>query len=808
MIAEVALNIPLRRGFDYLVPEGLVERVKAGARVIVPFGSRLRSGIVTALKDASSVPLAQLRALHEVPDEPVLFSEELLGFTRRLADYYFCGWGEVLEAALPTGMGVRFRSHYSLRAPGAPARVPAGLTPSVWAFVCGTGEWDAKGWQAAGAVEADWAWLQAQSRPGGLVATRLEFAGTRSRPATEKWVRLLGAPPPARGRRNPLRETRREGVLRILQAEGEVPLAHLRSALGDPGAVLRQLAAEGLLEVRQRRVQRRPYAAVGSTPAPFFELNPDQAAASRIVCEALLRPAYRAFLLEGVTGSGKTEIYLHAVREALSAGRDCLVLVPEIALTAAIVERFRSRFGDQVAVLHSGLSEGERFDEWSRIHGGRAPIVIGARSAVFAPLPRLGLVVVDEEHDPSYKQDETPRYNGRDAALLRAYRAGAVALLGSATPSLEATHNVAQGKLERIVLPQRISSRPMPEVQIIGMRQTPRQPGSLMFSRRLVAALRETLLAGDQAILFLNRRGFAQLARCTACDGPVLCAQCSISMTYHQVERRLRCHRCDYARPLPQRCPQCEAQAMEIVGIGTERIEQEVGVMFPEARVLRVDSDTLRRRGELERMLQGIRERAYDVIIGTQILSKGHDFPHITLVGAVLADVSLNLPDFRAAERTFQILTQMAGRAGRGERPGRVLIQTYSERHYALIHVADHDSVSFNAQELEVRRGTNSPPWSSQVLVWVSSPLHAKARALAGEVAAALRRTARPDVVVMGPAEAPIAKLHNRYRWMILLRAPTSARIQPMLQSVLTEGAFKTGAKERIAVDVDPYNLL
>ncbi|MBI3991941.1 MAG: primosomal protein N', partial [Candidatus Lambdaproteobacteria bacterium] len=550
------------------------------------------------------------------------------------------------------------------------------------------------------------------------------------------------------------------------------------------------------------------YGAVGTTPAPFFELNADQATAFQTVREALDRSAYRAFLLEGVTGSGKTEIYLHAVRETLAAGRDCLVLVPEIALTAAIVERFRSRFGDQVAVLHSGLSEGERFDEWSRVHGGRARIVIGARSAVFAPLRRLGLVVVDEEHDASYKQDEAPRYHGRDAALLRAYRAGAVALLGSATPSLEATHNVAQGKLERIVLPARISQRPLPQVRIVGMHRTPRQPGSIMFSRQLVEALRETLLAGDQAILFLNRRGYAQLAHCTACKAPVLCAQCSISMTYHHVERRLQCHRCDYTRPLPVRCPQCAAQAMEIVGIGTERIEQEVGVIFPQARVLRVDSDTLRRRGELERMLRGIRERAYDVIIGTQILSKGHDFPHITLVGAVLADVSLNLPDFRAAERTFQILTQMAGRAGRGERPGRVLIQTYSERHYALVHVADHDSASFNAQELELRRDTNSPPWSSQVLVWVSSPRFEKARALAGEAATALRRVSRPEVTLLGPAEAPIAKLHNRYRWMILLRAPSMARIQPMLHAVLAEGALKIGAKERIAVDVDPYNLL
>jgi primosomal protein N' (replication factor Y) len=393
------------------------------------------------------------------------------------------------------------------------------------------------------------------------------------------------------------------------------------------------------------------------------------------------------------------------------------------------VERFRSRFGEQVAVLHSRLGEGERFDEWSRVHRGEATIVIGARSAVFAPLHNLGLVIVDEEHDSSYKQEESPRYQGRDAALMRAYKAGAVAVLGSATPALESVRNVALGKLTRLVLGERVSARPMPEVALVGLRATPRQPGSIMFSRQLVEALRATLLRKEQAILFLNRRGFAQLARCKGCDAPVLCDNCTLALTYHQVAGQLRCHRCDFQRALPERCPDCGAPEIELVGLGTERIEQEVGIVFPEARVLRMDSDTLRARGELERMLQAIRDRDYDIIIGTQILSKGHDFPHITLVGAVLADLSLNLPDFRAAERTFQLLTQMAGRAGRGDQPGTVMIQTYNPEHYSLVHVMDHDAAAFAQDELAMREETGAPPFSCQALVWSSSAEAARARA-------------------------------------------------------------------------------
>jgi primosomal protein N' (replication factor Y) len=454
------------------------------------------------------------------------------------------------------------------------------------------------------------------------------------------------------------------------------------------------------------------------------------------------------------------------------------------------------------------MGEGERFDEWRRVHEGQARIVIGARSAVFAPLENLGLVVVDEEHDGSYKQDEAPRYQGRDAAIMRAHQNGAVVLLGSATPSLESSHNVALGKLERMLLPSRIEDRPMPQVEILDLKRQPRQKGSPLFTSYLVECLREVLLKKEQAILFLNRRGFANLVRCPDCEYVVVCDHCSISLTYHSAEKRLRCHRCDFNRPMPASCPDCGGAAPVVLGLGTERIEQEMAVIFPDARILRMDSDTLRRRGELERMLEGIRNRDYDLIIGTQVLSKGHDYPHITLVGAVLADVSLNLPDFRSAERTFQLLTQMAGRAGRGALPGRVLIQTYSPEHYSLEMVRTHDTPGFTALELQSRQDAGTPPYCSQTLIWVTGPREDRVQALAHEVAQRLRAVAAGSVQVLGAVEGPIRKIKNRFRWMILLRSASIGPIHALLNRVLDDPTLRLGAKERIAVDVDPYHVM
>ncbi|MCZ6645358.1 MAG: primosomal protein N' [SAR324 cluster bacterium] len=807
MIAEVALNLPLRRTFDYLIPSEHRERIASGCRVIVPFGNRLSSGIVVGLKDHSSLAPERLKPLRQPGEGGVLFSEELLRFTRWMGEYYFCGWGEVLERALPSGLGANIRVRFRMKQSNGGQNAARALSENMRDFLARHEEWDEAQWKKAGASEKELHWLWRQKSSGGALEVVYEYAGNRKRPAMEKWVRAATLQaPPERGRRNPRKETRKDKVLRLLREEGEVAMGRLKAVVSAPSAVLKQLREEGLVEIVEREAVRRFR---GTAPAePFLQLNSDQETALTSISEGLRGGAYRAFLLEGVTGSGKTEVYLYAVREALALGRSCLLLVPEIVLTESIVNRFRSRFGDQVAVLHSGMSEGERFDEWRRVHEGHASIVIGARSAVFAPLSNLGLVVVDEEHDGSYKQDEAPRYHGRDAAMMRAHQNGAVVVLGSATPSLEAVHNIAQGKLERLRLPLRIKNRPMPEVEILDLKSQPRQKGSPLFTRYLVDNLREVLLRKEQAMLFLNRRGFANLVRCKACDETLLCEHCSITLTYHQAEERLRCHRCDFNRTMPVVCPACQAPAMEVIGLGTERIEREIEMMFPEARVLRMDSDTLRKRGELERMMEGIRRREYDVIIGTQVLSKGHDFPYITLVGAVLADVSLNLPDFRAAERTFQLLTQMAGRAGRGELPGKVLIQTYSPEHYSLDSVRNHDIAAFTNREMSSRQDTASPPFSSQTLIWVSGPNAVRAEALAHTVAGNLRQAAQKDVEVLGAVEGPIKKINNRFRWMILLKARSIRPLHRVLGRVFENPAYRLGRDERVAVDIDPFNLM
>ncbi|MCH8842239.1 MAG: primosomal protein N' [SAR324 cluster bacterium] len=813
-IAEVAVNIPLQCTFDYRLDGESTQQIVPGSRVVVPFGRTMRSGVVVGLKDRSELPAERLKTIHSVVEAQPLFTPELLRFTHWVAEYYFCGWGEVLDAALPSGLSLRIRSIYRFR-PGADTeRALALLTPKLRRWFGRRAVWSAKQWAVAAPGEVERGWLD-QQIAAGTVEVIHDVAGYRHGPREEKWLRNVAGGSAQRATDSGLygkgrpegRETRKAQVLRMVQEAGELSMARLREVMPSPWKAVRQLESEGALEAFTKPAQL-PAPVSMPDVEPFYDLNPDQRAAYEAVHSALAAGRYLGFLLEGVTGSGKTEVYLHAVRETLERKRSALLLVPEIALTADIVTRFRARFGDRVAVLHSGMDQRTRSEQWMRVWQGRAPIVIGARSALFAPLPNLGLVVVDEEHDPSYKQDETPRYHARDAGLMRAREAGAVALLGSATPSMESLRNVRMGKLERLVLPSRVRNRSMPVVEILDLRSTPRQKGCAFFTRHLVEALHETLRQGDQAILFLNRRGFANLVQCDQCGEPAVCANCSLSLVYHQIVERLRCHHCDYSQPMPSVCTACGTDGMKIVGFGTERIEEEMGRLFPKARILRMDSDTLRRKGALESMLQGIRERRYDLIIGTQILTKGHDFPHITLVGAVLADVALNLPDFRASERTFHLLTQMAGRAGRGSSAGRVVIQTYQPEHHALVHVSTHDTAQFAEAELAIREAALTPPYAHMVMIWASSTRVDRAERLAGELYHRIQAARPESVTVDGPAEAPIRKLNKRYRWMVRLRAKQAAPMRLLLHRVLGEGKFKVNRPDRIVVDVDPHNLL
>jgi primosomal protein N' (replication factor Y) len=541
--------------------------------------------------------------------------------------------------------------------------------------------------------------------------------------------------------------------------------------------------------------------------AKRVSLTRDQSEALAPITAAIRAREAHAFLLHGVTGSGKTEIYLRAVATALDAGRRALVLVPEITLTHQILARLRGRFGDALAVLHSGLRPGERLEQWLRLKSGAAPIAVGARSALFAPIDDLGLIVIDEEHDGAYKNEEGFRYHARDLARLRARAAGCPVVLGSATPSLEARYAADRGELTRIVLAHRIGGQPLPAVEIVDLareRDSAPRGRKLILSRPLRAALAETLRAGGQTILFLNRRGFSTRIFCFDCGHAEHCIDCDVGLVYHASDGALHCHYCEHRRPPPERCAHCGAPDTALLGLGTERLEEEVRAQFPHARIARLDRDTAARRGATEEVLRALRAGALDVLIGTQMVAKGHDFPGVRLVGVVAADVGLHLPDFRAAERTFQLLTQVAGRAGRDRAPGRVIVQTFVPDHYAIRPVRDHDYETFYAQELAHRRALGFPPLGHLASVIVSAEQEADAAAGAAQLAAAI--AAESACEVLGPAPAPLPRLRGRHRQQMLIKGEQDAVHSAARAAIAASARLRDGVTA--AVDVRPWSML
>ncbi len=598
---------------------------------------------------------------------------------------------------------------------------------------------------------------------------------------------------------------RQREILARIRAAGESSLSQLRSEFAAPHAPLQRLVERGYLAASAAERRRDPFLDQPVVPDLPAVPTAAQALALKELGAALEAGGFRPLLLHGVTGSGKTEVYLQAIAAALAAGRQALVLVPEIALTPQLVARFRARFGATrgIAVLHSGLSDGERYDAWRTIAEGSTDIVIGARSAVFAPLSKLGIIVVDEEHEASYKQGEGFRYHARDLALLRGGREGATVLLGSATPSLTTWYRAQQGQIGYLTLAERVGDRQLPDVELLDLRAAP--PAGVL-AAPLAMALATTLERGEQALLLLNRRGFAPYLLCADCGTTFRCPNCEITLTYHQGRRQLRCHYCDHAETPAACCPQCQGANLFPEGAGTERLEEELTALLPTARIARMDRDTTTRKGAhrslVERMLAG----EIDVLVGTQMVAKGHDFPGVTLVGVVGADSTLNFPDFRSAERTFALLSQVAGRAGRGARPGRVLVQTYSPEHYALQCAAHHDYAAFSAQELAFRQELGYPPFGFLVNLVFSGNDAARVETAAAELAAALAGHAG-EVELLGPAPCPLARLRGRHRHQLLLKAPTRSPLRlllnrlPSLQKRLPAGVS-------VGIDVDPLDML
>jgi len=537
-------------------------------------------------------------------------------------------------------------------------------------------------------------------------------------------------------------------------------------------------------------------------------LTDAQKTAVDAISASLAEGTFRTFLLHGITGSGKTEVYLQSIETVLSQGKSCLFLVPEISLTPAAASEFFGRFGEQVAILHSAFTDPERSGQWRRVREGKARVVVGTRSSIFAPVANLALVVVDEEHEGGYKQDEAPRYHGRDVAIVRARAAGATVVLGSATPSLESRYNVERGKYDLLQLPERVEKRPLPTVKVVDMRaeflETRRQD---LFSRALDEAIEKRLENREQVILLLNRRGFSSFVTCRSCGERIECQNCSVTLTHHRRHGKLLCHYCDYAQPIPTACPDCKSEYLYFVGSGSEKVEDHLRERFPKARIARLDRDSVRGRGQYEAVLNGFREGDYDILTGTQMVAKGHDIPNVTLVGVVSADIGLGMPDFRAAERTFQILTQVAGRAGRGDLAGQVFVQTWNPDHYAIRFAAAQDYDGFYEKELHFRRMLHYPPFVAAATLTIRSRKLEEALTLSGRLGQHLKDRSS-GVRIQGPAAAPLAKLKSEFRYLFLLKAQNRRSLAQTLRRAKSFAQENRWPATALITDVDPMNLM
>ncbi|HYF39224.1 MAG TPA: primosomal protein N' [Gemmatimonadales bacterium] len=799
--ALVALPLPLATPYTYRIPDTLGDRVTPGARVVVPVRRRELVGVVVSL-DAEKPP-AQPREVLAVPDPEPALTAELLATAQWIAGYYGAPLGLTLKAILPRGMWGESQVIVSLR---NGTRGLGGLAGEVAAWLAARGGEAAVQTASRAFKRPLWDVVERLSRVEA-VSLRVQPPDTDASRLTERTLYLAGDRPTLLERDSLFkRRPRQRQLYEVLESlGGGAPVRHLSEQLGFKAGVVKALVQQGLARIEDTELIRDPFAGA-PVVAPPTELTGDQSAALRAIGEL---PPGSGALLFGVTGSGKTLVYLEAVRRALAEGRGAIVLVPEIGLTPQAVSRFRGAFGNDIAVLHSGLSDGERADAWRLLRRGERRVAVGARSAIFAPVARLGLIVIDEEHEASYKNGETPRYHTVQVAAVRARLEGARLVLGSATPSLE-THARTEDGLGLLRLPERIAARPLPPVEIIDLRSAPRVEGTgpVVWSVALDTAITAALARREQALLLLNRRGYAAFLLCPDCGEVWQCPRCSISLTVHQSPAALRCHYCLHEEPLPFTCRVCANPVQQMRGVGTQQLERVLIERYPDARIARMDLDTTSTKWSHQRILASVERGDIDLLIGTQMIAKGLDFPNVTLVGVVDADTGLYLPDFRSAERTFQLLAQVAGRAGRGPKGGRVLVQTRHPTHHALVRAAAHDAEGFVAEERRLRELPPYPPAVSLVNLICSGQdereVGRRAADLADWCGALMAKHGLP-ISVLGPAPCPLVRIKERWRWHVLLKGPSEA-----LGRVVRYAArrLERGGKTRVVIDRDPVSLL
>jgi len=833
LLADVALPVPLDQSFTYTIPAEFVPVTHVGSRVLVPFGKKRLSGIVVGLPSTTTV--RALKPILDVLDVAPAVSAELLQLGRWIADYYLAPLGEVLKAFLPQGISVENKVTVSLKLPldqaaaalldtSAPQRAKV-----IRALQTGR-EFSINQLRKKADVKGIYPIVMDLFKAGVLEITdRLET--NRSRPRIEKFVLKKNDAEGLvlRG------ETQQRLLIRIRQLTSEpYSVRLLLKETGASSSSLKKLIERGTIEIVEREVDRKVEfeADPGVSQISSLQLTGAQLRALQAINASIRSANHKTYLLHGITGSGKTQVYIEAIREVIEAGKTAIVLVPEISLTPQIVRRFRMHFGDAVAVMHSRMSDGERYDAWRFCREGKYKIVIGPRSAIFAPLENLGLIVVDEEHEASYKQFETaPRYNARDVAVVRGQQTNTVVVLGSATPSIESYYNAQSGKYALLELPERIDDAVLPSISLVNMADEHKRRYAAMkveaakigrkafeggfhsISLLLEQKIRDRLQKKEGIILLQNRRGFAPFIECVECGNVERCNRCDVTLTYHLVKKHLRCHYCGLVRPVPLVCAKCGSSQLKLQGFGTQRVEQDVARIFPDARVLRMDLDTTTRKGAHDKLLQQFGRGEADILLGTQMVAKGLDFPRVTLVGVISADTQMLLPDFRSAERTFQLLTQVAGRAGRSSLRGEVIIQSYQTEHYGLKHVLDHNYRAFYEEELRYRMSALYAPFARLVLVELRGSGEKKVEATAEEFSRRFRRLS-PGTVLLGPAPAVISKIKDNYRWHIIIKAakandPNSALVRRAVTRVVHEiSSSSVYAGVKIAVDVDPQGIL
>lgn len=799
--ASVVVDVPAQgtdKPFDYIVPDKWKNIIQPGMRVIVPFGFRKLSGFVVELKNETSIDA--VKPIQSLLDPVPVLNKELLQLGDWLSETTLCYKIAAYQAMLPAAMKAKYTKEVKAVAGADLFQLPPLIRQRL----------EKKGalsWNELD--ENSLSLIQKEIEKGNLeVDYRVE---QKEKKLTTKYIKPNLAIEEMQRQKDKLPKNARK-QLELLQYfiahPKPISLQELIKIVNCTHATVKALVNKNILVEEVLEIYRDPLKDQSFKKTEPLLLTAEQERVLKPILQKINKNEHEVFLMFGVTGSGKTEIYLQAIDEVLKEGKEAIVLVPEISLTPQMVHRFKSRFGSQVAVLHSGLSRGEKFDEWRKIYRGEAKLVVGARSAVFAPFQNIGIIIIDEEHEASYKQEDTPRYHARDVAIYRGNYHNCPVVLGSATPTLESYARAQKGVYTLLTLKERVNKRPLPQVHVVDMREEMRKGNRTMFSEQLFDLLKDRLEKKEQSVLLLNKRGYSSFVMCRNCGYVLQCPHCDISLTYHRHGEKMKCHYCDFETAMPSRCPDCGSEHIRFFGTGTQRIEEELSKLLPEARVIRMDVDTTSRKGMHEKLLRQFGDHQADILLGTQMIAKGLDFPNVTLVGVLSADTMLHLPDFRASEKTFQLLTQVSGRAGRHELPGEVVIQTYTPEHYSIQLASKHDYEAFYHKEMLARKSFAYPPYYFLVLITVSHPDVLKTVEVTEKIGQFLRKHLSKAAQILGPVSSPISRVNDRYRYQCMIKYKREKNLYETLKKIFTVYGQDSQSQLKITIDVNPHSLM